>query len=442
MQATVAASLRKPFLVGVNMPWGSWCGHDFGLHPHGWDEARQDWDAVERELKQLRALGITLVRWFLLASGVNYPCRSASDLTRTPGSDGQVPQAIDDHARRVPHGTSRLSLARLRLAKRERGGFEFEWTGQPAPLSEEFLSDFIMLCRACQNADVQLMPSLLSFEWFQPATHKNKGVYGGGRGRLIFGPRADVAARVQHDVSPHVRAFLNATLKPLLERTTSVFGAPAHKASTTLGTRAATHPIFAWESINEPDWVTEGGPRLLSQPAHPVRARDMNLLLREFGHMVRDAGYDHSIGFKQFAPRWLEPSLRALLQDDERYWHQGHHYPTLRARGSLEDQLATNARLPARAHAYRQCLVGELASGQGSRRSLSNWPWADPELGVSERDRETYLAKRLTLIAERGYDGALLWSAKADERDPRNAWNDNTRRQVASFCAQQSRTKP
>jgi hypothetical protein len=70
---------------------------------------------------------------------------------------------------------------------------------------------------------------------------------------------------------------------------------------------------------------------------------------------------------------------------------------------------------------------------------LSNWPWADPELRSSERDPQAYLLERLRLIASRGYAGALLWSATADAGDPRNAWNENTRRQLAGFARQAAR---
>jgi hypothetical protein len=392
----------EPFIVGANMPWGEWCGHDFGLQPWGWGEQRQDWGKIERELQGLRALGVSVVRWFVLASGVNYPCRSAGPNIGAKRGE-RLAQAIDLHARRV------------RAAR----GFEWQWIQAPPPLSREFLDDFIALCRACQNAGLRLIPSLVSFEWFQPPRHQGRGVYGGGRRQLIFGSPG-------HDVRAGVRAFLGATLRPLLERTTATFGPP----------RAHAHPIFAWESINEPDWVTQGGPWLVSAPFHDVSAYQMNIFLAEHRKLVLTAGYDHSIGFKHFSPSWLEPALReALIADGERYWHQGHHFPTAGFAGLLEGRLATNRTLPARPAEFARCLVGEFPTGQGRRRVPSNWRWGDPELAASEGDSRDYLRARLQLAVERGYDGALFWSAKAGGHDPRNDWSLNVQRQVSRFTA-------
>lgn len=376
-----SARRARPFIVGANMPWGAFCGHDFGLRPHGWGEERQDFGAIERTLQELRAHGITVVRWFLLASGVNYPCRTAG------------------------------------------APFDPSSSAAPAPLSAEFLDDFITLCRLCQRHCIQLIPSLLSFEWFQPLEHKAKGVHAGGRGKLIFGAHGT-------DGRDHVRAFLHATLTPLLDRTTAVFGRP--------GFDQPAHPIFAWESINEPDWVTEGGPHLIGAPLHPVRRAQMNLLLAEHRALVLDAGYDHTIGFKQFEPKWLDPALKELLMNDrERYWHQGHHYPTLGLRGALEDTLATNQRLPAKPATYLQCLVGEFATQRGGRAwdvlKGDNRKWQDPELKQSEANDADYLFGRWQLIAQRGYDGGLLWAAKAPAIDRRTRWDDVTRRQTLAF---------
>lgn len=397
------------------MPWGAFAGHDFGLRPHGWGEARQDFGAIEQQLVALRALGVRVVRWFVLGSGVNYPNRTGVE--RAPDARGLVRQTIDDCARRVPCAGSRG------LGLRGPRAFEFEWTTAPQMLSQAFLADFIALCRACRNAGVQLLPVLLSFEWFQAAQAKPKGVIAGGRAPLVFG----CAGR--RDLEAPVQAFLDATLTPLLARVGAEFGAP-------FATHDASHPIFAWESINEPDWVTVGGPRLLQAPRQPVSAFAMNQLLAAFRARVLAAGYDHSIGFKQFDPPWLAPTLRAqLIADGERYWHQGHHYPTLGARRLAEGLFATNRRLRERPRVFRRCLVGEFPSGQGARLTPSNARWADPELATSERDPKRYLAARLALIERRGYDGALLWSAQAGDPDPRCAWNAETQRQLREFSA-------
>jgi hypothetical protein len=334
-------------------------------------------------------------------------------------ADGHFSQAIDDHARRVrlppwlsvQHGSLRA--------------FEFEWREQPTPLSEEFIEDFLALCHACQRAELRLLPSLLSFEWFQPALHKDKGVYAGGRRRLILGPPGAC------DLAGHVRAFLQATLVPLIERTTQRFG-PATRMA---GSR---HPIFAWESINEPDWVTEGGPRLLLAGQPALRAHETSAILAEFRRVVLEAGYDHSIGFKQFSPKWLDPALRrALASDGERYWHQGHHYPTAGSARFIDE---VNATLPLRSREFQHCLVGELPTARGPRAQDPssflqpiNWTWRDPELARSEAMDERYLEERLRLIFERGYDGAFFWSARPHVSDRRSRWDATTQRQIQRF---------
>ena len=408
--------LRYPgalsFLLGINMPWGAFAGHDFGLRPHGWGEARQDWDAIEAELRGLRALGVRVVRWFVLGAGVNYPCRS--EPSRPLDAQGHAAQSIDDFARRVPLA-QRLSRA---------SAFAFEWSSRPPPLSQDFLADFIALCRACRNADVQLLPVLLSFEWFQPPEHKGKGVIAGGRARLIFGSAA------RRDVEAPIEAFLDATLAPLLARTSAAFGAPQ-------AGREHEHPIFAWESINEPDWVTAGGPRLVRAPRQWVAAHAMNALLDAFRRRVLAQGYAHSVGFKQLEPPWLAPALRAeLIADGARYFHQAHHDPTWSASPLFDRMLATDRRLPPRPRAFARCLLGEFPTGQGAAHTPENARWADPELAQSERRAQDYLRARLALIEERGYDGALLWSARQDDPDPRCTWNANTQRQLREFSEQ------
>lgn len=425
---------KRPFIVGANMPWGRFCGHDFGARPYGWGDGRQDFRELERELRALRALGVTVVRWFVLASGVSYPNRPL-DSVRQANTRGLFPQAIDDFAHRVavPFGARAAALWRRAIsptlvqpAEAERD-FEWLWNEGPTPLNDAFVADFLALCRACRAAGVRLIPSLLSFEWFQAIDPKIKGVNGGARGRLILGPHGN--ARVQ----AHVHAFLDATLDRLLDATTRAFG-PAHSAD---------HPIFAWESINEPDWVTEGGPRLLAAPAQPVRALEMNTLLQAFRERVTAAGYAHTIGFKQLRPAWLDSTLhRTLVNDGDRYWHQAHHYPTAGVGRLFEQTLATNRTLPAKPSEFSQCLIGEFPSARGQRsvRSLDNWTWGDDELARSEHDPLSYLRARWELMRERGYQGAILWSAKPGRLDTRSHWSAETQRQTAAFAARVSAT--
>src|SRR5690348_3844734 len=60
--------------VGVNYPWRDY-GWDFGLGPPSWRNGRSQprwFDLIDGHLDRFRALGITVVRWFILADGLTY----------------------------------------------------------------------------------------------------------------------------------------------------------------------------------------------------------------------------------------------------------------------------------------------------------------------------------------------------------------------------------
>ncbi|HJL18396.1 MAG TPA: hypothetical protein RMH99_22220, partial [Sandaracinaceae bacterium LLY-WYZ-13_1] len=141
------------FSVGANFPWVT-CGHDFGPRPVAWAGAPPtDWAAVEAELRALRRLGVSLVRWWLLAGGVNYPV-------------GTPAEAV---ARRVPFDPPAPWWAPWRRGRRRRPALE-RWapTGPPPALPRAFLDDVERLLAAAARAGVRLVPSLLSFELLLP----------------------------------------------------------------------------------------------------------------------------------------------------------------------------------------------------------------------------------------------------------------------------------
>src|SRR5262245_24222517 len=60
--------------VGVNYPWFDY-GLDFGLAPAGWrgDRVVPRWfDHLDADLKRVSNMGISVVRWFILADGLAY----------------------------------------------------------------------------------------------------------------------------------------------------------------------------------------------------------------------------------------------------------------------------------------------------------------------------------------------------------------------------------
>mgnify|MGYP002810823632 CR=1 FL=1 len=104
------------------------------------------------------------------------------------------------------------------------------------------------------------------------------------------------------------------------------------------------------------------------------------------------------------------PLRRALARGRR----EGHPYPT--------PLLRTLPRAPT-AHS----VVGEFASAQGPRFHLQHMRWPLP----TDHDRGRYLRGRLEHMRDRGYVGAWLWSARAN--DGASAWTEAQRAQVRSF---------
>ena len=294
------------FIVGANYPWVS-CGHDFGPRPPPWAGARPtDWDAVRRDFDELRVLGLSVVRYWILAGGVNYP------VGRDPSELGE----------RVPFREPYPSHWRWADAH----SLRFEPRVEPPPLPSAFLEDFARLLEACRAAGVKLIPSLLSFEIFLPILDHQGGPASGGRGALVLGR--------------HQGAFLDAVLEPLLDVSESYRDA-----------------LFAFEVMNEPDWPALAAPHR-GPFAPPAALCDF---LVDAATRIARRDLLATIGFCNARPTWLTGAARealATLAARGRYLHQRHHY----AREDLGMRLA-----PARESAIEPCLLGELPTAQYSR---------------------------------------------------------------------------
>jgi len=370
-------------LLGINLPWVK-CGHDFGPRPPAWggDKATpRDWSGVYDELAALADAGMTLTRFWILAGGVNYPVGES-----TEGYGALV-------TRRRP---GRLRSHRA-LALRE---------GAPRPpLPASFVDDFAGLLRVCARAGVRAIPSLTSFELFQPTVELSKGMTKRGRGDIVFG------GEHASDVGP----FLDAALDPLLD-----------------AARSESDAIHAFEVINEPGWAVAGGKLQIDRRAYGVlpspklaSPAQMSALIAEGVERIAAADLVATVGFVDPDPPWLKPHvlsrLRALAAEG-RYVHQRHHYPTV-----LGDWT-----LPAHdASPVTPCVLGELPTAMGG--AVDNIRWRDPELRDTERDPARYLEARLRLIHEsRGYPASLLWSARSG--DGRRTWGPPQLEQVRRYA--------
>lgn len=370
--------MAKPFTLGINFPWVS-CGHDFGPRPPPWSGAGPtDWASVARELEALHALGIRAVRWWIFAGGVNLPV-------------GADPATVAD---RVPF-LDPYPRWRRPFARRGREVPERYAPREPLPpLPRAFLDDYERLLEVCGSSGVRLVPSLLSFELFLPLRSQPKGVTSGGRSAFVLGEHRD--------------AFFDRCLEPLLEVS------ERHRDA-----------IAAFEIANEPGWALKRGWEKARFGAHPpwIDAYALRTFLVEGARRVARRDLRATIGFVSARPAWLAPSERTSLRrlaERGAYVHQLHHYPK-----------ETGARVlpPARESAVLPCWIGELPTAPPARGDR----WRD--VGLAEDDPDRYLARRIEHAMELGYEGALLWSARATDRHTR--WDEVTKAQVGRVARAQ-----
>jgi hypothetical protein len=150
--------------------------------------------------------------------------------------------------------------------------------------------------------------------------------------------------------------------------------------------------IYAWELINEPEWIVRSA--LVPARLQPQRidAAGMRRFLRRGLSMIAGHGFLPTVGFARARTlaRWDTPSRPLGLG-----LNQLHYYPR-----------SSRARLaPAHFRNGLPCLLGEFASQPG-------WPRPWPELPPHAQD----VAARLALAERRGYRAALLWSYRAADR--------------------------
>lgn len=338
--------------VGVNYPWFDY-GWDFGLGPAAWRGGRTTprwYAAIDDHLRHLQSLGISVVRWFVLADGLTYGVEATA-----PAPDPVAAGA---------------------------------WRFDPPPLAGEHLEHFDELLTRFAAAgaggrpSIRLLPVLIDFHFCESGTRplekldpanpivpvEDPDWVKQGRGDAI----ADASKR---------RRFLDRVLDPLLRVS-----------------RDRADVIYAWEAINEPDWVTAGWHSNLLA-ATPVSQGAMRAFIEEAKGRIRAAGFKPTIGFASIG------TLRASGITAE--INQFHYYPD---GARALDRHAFDPRFPA--------VIGEFATA-----ATDVWP----NLAGGNQS----VLDRLRLARSQGYPLAIPWSFLAHDRH--TAWSAGVEREIATF---------
>ncbi len=286
--------------------------------------------------------------------GVNYPWRHyGQDFGASAWGYRGLAGAADELRRDFDQIRDRLATAgkpvvRIFIFADGRASPEFGRSGEVAGFDDYFFQDFDSLLQAAREADLLIMPVLLDFRWCYPRSMVD-GVSLGGHSDVITEPGRRAS-------------FLELALAPMLDR----YGKMSE--------------IFAWDLVNEPEWV------LKILRAWPRRRDAVDLAaMRAFVHECVALFHGRTaqpVTLGSARPQWLT-YWRGLGLD----LYQCHWYlPAWRLR---------LAAFRAGIHGLdRPCLVGEAPTAR-SRMSPAEY--------VDKARRE-------------GYRGILFWSFRAEDR--------------------------
>jgi hypothetical protein len=264
-----------------------------------------------------------------------------------------------------------------------------QWVFDPLPADHPFYKqlcdDFEFVLKTCSELNIKILPSLIDFHWLHPGVvaDANANIVKGGRYNIIRDPAKS-------------RAFFDAALEPLLEISLRYPDA-----------------IYAWEVINEPEWVTDTRSliKIRSDENKTVTLDQMRAFIAEGvgrinGKQLPDGrqAFRSTVGFAHWdaVESWDSAGLGVTL-------HQFHYY----APDKREIPKHTfSAEYP--------CIIGEFATS-----FHRGWP------ELMKGDLARTISARLQCVAEKGYPAVFLWSARAT--DDATTWTDSDRQQTISF---------
>ncbi len=341
-------------LIGINYPWIDY-GWDFGDPPAAWVDPQSVVEWRDKKRREIAADFRAFAEMGLFA--VRW-FLLADGLSY--GTGDEAPKVI--------------------------GG---KWTFDPLPREHSFYKqlgdDFEFVLRTCDELKIKFVPSLIDFHWCHQGSpdKANPGIVKGGRYDAV----SDAAKS---------KAFFDHVLEPLLEISLRYPGA-----------------IYAWELINEPEWVTE------TQSLMKIRADENKTVTQDemVAFIAEGIGrinakllpdgrqaFRSTVGFAHWdaVEDWDSAGLGATL-------HQFHYYAP------------DKREIPK--HTFSEeypCFIGEFAT-----TFQRGWP------ELSNQDTARTISARLCCVEEKGYPAAFLWSAKAD--DPATTWSGIAQEETISF---------
>ena len=340
-------------LIGINYPWIDY-GWDFGGPPALW------------------------------VSGENLPAWRESKRSRIEEDFAQF-QSRRIFAVRWFLLADGLNYGTGESAPRRIGN---EWLFEPLPAGHPFYrqlgEDFEHVLGTCAKTGLKLLPSLIDFSWCRRGTEipGSPGIIKGGR----YGIVCDAAKQ---------KLFFDRILDPLLDIS-----------------RKYQDAVFAWELINEPEWVTGRFPLFREKRGNrTVTLKEMKSFITEgvrriHAHLLPDGGraFQSSVGFAHWRTleKWDASALGISL-------HQFHYYAQ---GGCVLPPHPPGREIP--------CVVGEFASAAGR-----SWPdLLKPDMGQT-------VTHRLRCLEGKGYPACFLWSARAVDAATR--WTADEHQELAAY---------
>jgi hypothetical protein len=340
-------------LIGINYPWINY-GWDFGDPPPSWVPVQKLAAWRERKLEQID------MDFALFAS------QGISAVRWFLLGDG-------------------LNFGMDELAPRKTSG---KWTFDPLPAGHSFYErirdDLESVLEICRVHGLKLFPSLIDFHWCRG------GKPVPGKPGIIKGGRQDIVRDREKG-----QAFFDRLLDPLLESSARYQGS-----------------VYAWEVINEPEWVVRKGPVFREKDGRrSVSQQEMREFILEGVRRINakqspdgSAAFPSSVGFAHWKSleEWDADGLAITL-------HQFHYYA--QGQGDLPEYSDLK---------IHPCVIGEFATAMGRE-----WP------DLKQLDKDQSTGNKLCRIEEKGYPACFMWSARAVDKSTR--WTEEEHRQVIAY---------